>query len=65
MKLSELAAQLNFLQEHYGDLECVVYADAGIESITRAKMHVLQDFDFGSIGSRKTGDRVAMIWSRI
>jgi hypothetical protein len=65
MKLSALAAQLNLLQEQYGDLECVVYADAGIESVTRAKIHVLQDFDFGSIGSHKTGDRVVMIWSRI
>ena len=64
MKLSKLVKQLTLLQEIHGDLEAHVYVDSGIEPITNPRIHVLQDFDFGSLGSRKTGDQVALIWSR-
>ena len=64
MKIGKLIEQLGFLQQHYGDLDCVVYADAGIDPVKRARLHVLQDFDFGNLGSKRTGDRVVVVWAR-
>lgn len=65
MKVSELIECLAALQDEYGDLDCVVYPLSGIEPVRRPGTKVLQDFDFGHLGSRRTGDRIIVLWSKV
>ena len=65
MKISDLMARLDALREEHGDLECVVYPLSGIEPVRQPRTRVLQEFDFGHLGSRRTGDRVLVIWSKV
>jgi hypothetical protein len=64
MKIADLIAQLEFVKEQYGDLECAVYADSGIQPVKPPRVHVLQDFDFGSAELLKNGRRLAVLWSK-
>ena len=64
MKISEMIRQLTDLHNRYGDLECVVYATTGIEPFQRARAHVVQPYDFGSIDKKVVGGKVAMLWER-
>lgn len=61
MKITDLTTQLSRLREEFGDLECCVYVPTGIEPIDRTKVHVLQDFDFGKIEGKQTGERVVLV----
>lgn len=63
MKISELISKLALQQEEFGDLECCVYVGSGIEPIERTKVHLLQDFDFGKIEGKRTGERVLLVWA--
>jgi hypothetical protein len=64
VKISDLVPQLDWLKDNYGDLECAVYDDSGIQPLRSLRVYCLQDFDFGRIGGRKTGDRLALVWSK-
>ena len=64
MKITELIAQLDFVKEQYGDLDCAVYADSGIQPVKPPRVHVLQDFDFGALELMKTGGRLAVLWTK-
>jgi hypothetical protein len=64
MKISELLAQLEWLKENYGDLDCAVYDTEGIQPLRSVKVYSLQGFDFGRIEGRKTGDQLALVWSK-
>ena len=65
MKISDLTARLDALREQHGDLDCVVYPVSGIEPVRQPRVKVLQDFDFGQLGIRRTGERVIVIWSKV
>ena len=64
MKITELIAQLDFVREQYGDLDCAVYAESGLQRVKPARVHVQQDFDFGAPDLVKTGSRVVLLWSK-
>jgi hypothetical protein len=64
MKISDLISQLDWLKENYGDIECAVYDETGIQPLRALKVYTLQDFDFGRIDGRKTGDRLALVWTK-
>lgn len=64
MKITDLIACLDSVREKYGDLECAVYAESGVQPVKLPRVHVLQDFDFGASDLMKTGDRVAVLWSK-
>jgi hypothetical protein len=64
MKLSDLISQLDWLKDNYGDLDCAVYDETGIQPLRGLMVYPLQDFDFGRIQGRKTGDRMALVWSK-
>ena len=51
MKITELIAQLDFVREQYGDLDCAVYAESGLQRVKPARVYVQQDFDFGAPGA--------------
>jgi hypothetical protein len=63
MRVSQLRTMLADLEEQHGDLECVVYGEEGLESVTRPKKYKLQDFDFGKLEGLKTGDPVLILWA--
>ena len=65
MKIGELMARLDTLREEHGDLDCVVYPLSGIEPVRQPRARSLQDFDFGHLGNRRTGDRVIVLWSKV
>ena len=64
MKISEMLEQLEWLKGSYGDLDCAVYDETGIQPLRSLKVYSVQDFDFGRIDGRKTGDRLALVWSK-
>jgi hypothetical protein len=64
LKISDLIAHLEIMKEDHGDLDCAVYADSGVQPVGRPKIYALQDFDFGKIDGRRTGERLAMLWVR-
>ncbi len=64
MRISELRNHLAYLEANFGDLDCVVYGDHGIFPIKAPRIHILQDYDFGRLSDYRTGDKVAVIWSK-
>jgi hypothetical protein len=64
MKISDLVAQLDRLKDNHGDLDCAVYDETGIQPLRGLRVYPLQDFDFGRIGGLKTGDHLALGWSK-
>ncbi len=64
MKISDLVSQLAWLKEKHGDLDCAVYDETGIQPLRGLRVYTLQGFDFGRIEGRKTGDRLALLWSK-
>jgi hypothetical protein len=64
MKISDLIVQLEFVKEQYGDLQCAVYAESGVQPVKPPRVHVLQEFDFGASELMKPGGRLAVLWSK-
>lgn len=64
MKITDLIAQLDFVKEQYGDLECAIYADTGVQPVKPPRVHVLQEFDFGAPELMRSGGRLAVLWSK-
>ena len=64
MKISDLISQLGRLKDNYGDLDCAVYDETGIQPLRSLRVYSLQGFDFGRIEGRKTGDRLALVWTK-
>ena len=64
MRITELITQLDFVKEQYGDLECAVYSESGMQPVKPPRIHVLQGFDFGAPELMKNGARLAILWSK-
>lgn len=61
MKISDLVAQLQFLEVHYGDLECVLDIGAEFRSMRHLRVDRLGAAEAGSIAGAGAGDRVSII----
>ncbi len=61
MKISDLVAKLQFLEAHYGDLECVLHIGAEFQSMHHLRVDRLEETEAGSIVGVGAGDRVSII----
>ena len=63
MRITSLIAQLQFLRDNYGDLECVISEGNGIEPLRHPKVLMLGDTQDACIRGLGTGDRVSVMCS--
>ena len=63
MRITSLIAQLRFLRDNYGDLECVICEGSSLEPMRHPKVQMLGDTDAGCLRGVSTGDRVSVICS--
>lgn len=63
MKITSLIAQLRFLRDNYGDLECVISEGNALEPMRHPRVVMLGDVEAASLHGLHTGDRVSVICS--
>jgi hypothetical protein len=65
MRISSLIAQLRFLRDNYGDLECVICDGNALEPMRHPKVLMLNDGE--GVGRRglQIGDRVSVMCSSV
>ena len=61
MRITSLIAQLKFLRDNYGDLECVICEGSGIEPMRHPKVVMLGDSEAACVRGLGTGDRVSVM----
>ncbi len=63
MRITSLIAQLRFLCDNYGDLECVISEGNALEPMRHPKVLMLGDNQAASLRGLNTGDRVSVMCS--
>jgi hypothetical protein len=63
MRISSLIAQLRFLRDNYGDLECMVCGGDALEPMRHPKVLMVSDTEAGAGAGLHIGDRVSVMCS--
>lgn len=63
MRITSLIAQLRFLRDNYGDLECVIFEGSSLEPMRHPKVLMLGDGEAGGPRGLHSGERVSLMCS--